>query len=204
MSEQQSPFEQLGVTEDASFEEIQDAKRRLNQEHSGDSKVIETVEAAYDAIIMERLRLRQEGKIKVPERIRFPERTVEPPPTSPLEHSNSSPPWLQGLLDTPSRADLLLSSGIFIGLVLLTLLVPNSEARSLSLLLPLGFGACGFLLTRKERRFGRSLLLSGIALAVGIGLGAVLSPIAGRGMEEAHFISLVSFFFLWLVSSFMR
>ncbi|HEY9891193.1 MAG TPA: CPP1-like family protein, partial [Candidatus Sericytochromatia bacterium] len=70
----QNPYEKLGVTEDASFDEIQDAKGRLLQQHRGDQKLIESVEAAYDAIIMDRLRMRQEGKIKVPERIRFPEK----------------------------------------------------------------------------------------------------------------------------------
>jgi DnaJ-class molecular chaperone with C-terminal Zn finger domain len=70
----QSHYQQLGITEDASFEEIQAAKERLKQKNSNDQKVIENIEAAYDAILMDRLRLRQEGKIKVPERIRFPER----------------------------------------------------------------------------------------------------------------------------------
>ena len=62
----QNPYEKLGVTEDASFDEIQDAKGRLMQQHRGDQKLVESVEAAYDAIIMDRLRMRQEGKIKVP------------------------------------------------------------------------------------------------------------------------------------------
>jgi hypothetical protein len=73
MSEQ-SPYEKLGVSEEASFDEIQDVRNRLLQQYSGDSKRVEVIEAAYDAILMDRLRMRQEGKIKVPERIRFPER----------------------------------------------------------------------------------------------------------------------------------
>ena len=79
MSEQ-NPYEQLGVTENSSFEEIQAAKKRLFEQHGNDSTVLETVEIAYDTIIMDRLRLRQEGKIKVPEKIRFPERNVEKKP----------------------------------------------------------------------------------------------------------------------------
>ena len=65
MSEQ-NPYEQLGVTENSSFEEIQAAKKRLYDRHGNDSTVLEEVEIAYDSIIMDRLRLRQEGKIKVP------------------------------------------------------------------------------------------------------------------------------------------
>ncbi|NEP25885.1 CPP1-like family protein, partial [Moorena sp. SIO3I6] len=63
-----NPYDQLGVTEEASFDEIQDAKGRLMQKHRGNQKLLDTVEAAYDAIIMDRLRMRQEGKIKVPDR----------------------------------------------------------------------------------------------------------------------------------------
>ena len=82
MSEQ-SPYEKLGVSETASFEEIQAAKNRLTQEYSNDVKTVEDIEAAYDSIIMERLKLRQEGRIKVPDRIRFAERQRETPPPPP-------------------------------------------------------------------------------------------------------------------------
>ncbi|NES69281.1 MAG: molecular chaperone DnaJ, partial [Okeania sp. SIO2D1] len=44
-----SNYQQLGLTEDASFDEIQAAKERLKQQHSGDQKVIENIEAAYDS-----------------------------------------------------------------------------------------------------------------------------------------------------------
>ncbi len=77
----QNPYEKLGVTENATFDEIQDARNHLLQQYSGDPKRLETVEAAYDAILMDRLRMRQDGKIKVPEGIRFAERLSQPAPT---------------------------------------------------------------------------------------------------------------------------
>jgi len=64
MSEQ-NPYEQLGVTEESSFEEIQEAKQRLVQQYQNDSKIVELIEAAYDSVLMDRLRMRQEGRIKV-------------------------------------------------------------------------------------------------------------------------------------------
>lgn len=203
MSEQ-TPYERLGVSESASFEEIQNARQRLSRQLAGDSRELELVEAAYDSIIMERLRLRQEGKIKVPERIRFPERTVEPPPASPLETPSNSPAWLQDLLDAPSRTDVLLSSSSFLLLGGLTLTVPDANAQALTLLLPLGFVVGAYLLWRKERRFGRSLAIALVALLVGVAVGTLLAPVVANGMEPAHFESLVAFFFLWLFSSFLR
>ena len=62
MSEQ-NPYEQLGVTENSSFEEIQAAKKRLFEQYGNDSAVLETVEIAYDSIIMDRLR--REFKVEV-------------------------------------------------------------------------------------------------------------------------------------------
>jgi len=44
----------------------------LLQQYSGDPKRLEAVEARYN---LERLRMRQDGKIKVPEGIRFAERS---------------------------------------------------------------------------------------------------------------------------------
>jgi phosphoheptose isomerase len=42
MSEQ-NPYEQLGVTEESSFEEIQEAKQRLVQQYQNDSKIVESI-----------------------------------------------------------------------------------------------------------------------------------------------------------------
>ena len=41
-----NPYAELGDAEDASFEQIQDAKNRLMREHKDDSAVLESVEAA--------------------------------------------------------------------------------------------------------------------------------------------------------------
>ncbi|MCG8365097.1 MAG: CPP1-like family protein, partial [Pseudanabaenales cyanobacterium] len=120
----QNAYDKLGLTESSSFEDIQAARDRLVKESSGDRKQTETIEAAYDAILMERLRLRQEGKIKVPDRIRFPEKAAVPPSTPLPTSTQLSPGWLQGLLDTPSRDDIIWPSIIFSGLALLALFAP--------------------------------------------------------------------------------
>jgi len=199
MSEQ-NPYEQLGVTEDASFEEIQEAKTRLTKEYENDQRRKEAVEEAYDAVIMDRLRLRQEGKIKVPERIRFPERSKPPKPNPQQINQASSPAWLQRLLDTPSRNDLLISSGLFVLFVAITLFYSSSA----SLILALGFAATAYLLNRKENRLGRALLISLASLLIGVGLGALLAPIVTSGMPSEQFTALSSLFLFWLASSFLR
>ena len=207
MSEQ-NPYEQLGVTENSSFEEIQAAKKRLYEQHGNDSAVLESVEIAYDSIIMDRLRLRQEGKIKVPEKIRFPERN-EKFLKAPQIARNDSPDWLQELIDTPSQADILWPTGIFLTLSAIAVFSQNTGASILPMLMALGFIANIYFLHRKEGRSGRAFLISFITLFVGIALGTGLSNLLlGQGgvtvLGGDQFASAVTFCLFWLVSCFLR
>ncbi|MCX5937994.1 MAG: hypothetical protein NTW02_07290, partial [Cyanobium sp. LacPavin_0920_WC12_MAG_62_9] len=59
----QGPYERLGITADASFDEVQSAKRSRLLEVAGDTMASSKVEAAYDAVLMERLKERQQGKV---------------------------------------------------------------------------------------------------------------------------------------------
>ena len=208
MSEQNA-YEQLGVGENASFEEIQDAKKRLTQQYGSDSKKVESVEAAYDAIIMDRLRLRQEGKIKVPERIRFPERAPEAPPNpTPMKQSYSST-WLQQFIDNPSQADILLPTGIFLVLASIAVIAQTPDTSLLPLLMALGFMANIYFLNRKEGRFGRAFLMSLVALFLGIGLGSgvaqlMISADGGEALAVEKLSSTITFCLFWLTSCFLR
>lgn len=209
MSEK-NPYEQLGVSENATFEEIQAAKKRLYEQHGNDSTVLESVETAYDSIIMDRLRLRQEGKIKVPEKIRFPERTVEKSSFNipPLVNNNSSA-WLQQFIDNPSQADIWLPTGIFLLLAAIAVFSQNSEASMLPLLMALGFMSSIYFLNRKEGRFGRALLITLVTLFLGIGLGSVIANLlVGQNgitiLGGEQFAAAVTFCLFWLVSCFLR
>ena len=201
MSEQ-NPYDQLGVTEDSSFDEIQEARDHLVSVHDGDRKQVETIEAAYDAILMDRLRMRQEGKIKVPDRIRFPEKLTQAPPSAAPAPTDQAPAWLQQLIDTPSRADIVWPAGLFIGLSALSISAP-------ALALAVGVGVSLYFLNRKEKKFGRAILLTLIGLIIGIVVGLQIDSlfplqIATIGLEAESFAAIVTFFILWLVSSFLR
>ena len=202
MSDQHN-YATLGVGENASFEEIKAAKERLLAEHQADRKQVEAIEAAYDAILMDRLRLRQEGKIKVPDRIRFPERTVEPAPNATPASPKQAPSWLQRLIDTPSQADVLMPAGVFTVLSFLSfVLVP-------SLTLAFGVGFSLYFLNRKENKFGRAVLLTLAGLIVGVLIGLQLGQVLAAllnapGASVEAFASLFTFFLLWLITSFLR
>lgn len=208
MSEQ-SPYEQLGVAENASFEEIQNAKKRLTQEHQNDPKTVQMIESAYDLIIMDRLRMRQEGKIKVPDRIRFPEKSQEIISNSTPETSGNGSSWLTSLLDNPSVPEILWPGVLFLILAVITIFAQTDTGSPLSLLLAIGFGANIYFLNRKEKLFWRSFLISFIALCLGLGGGyalanLVITPQTGIIFNQEQFASLFTFCLFWLISSFIR
>ena len=199
----QSHYQQLGLTEDASFEEIQAAKEHLKQKHGDDQKVMENIEAAYDAILMDRLRLRQEGKIKVPEGIRYPEKQPKKAPnTSNFRPINQTPVWVQNLIDTPSQADILWPTGIYVVLGAISIYSGN-ESSSLQLTLALAVGSCLYFINRKENKFGRAVLLTVGGLVFGLILGGILTSLA-TGLTAEVFITLVTFLVLWMISCFLR
>ncbi len=197
-----SHYEKLGVGETSSFEEIQDARNRLLQEQGGDRRQTEAIESAYDAILMDRLRKRQEGKIKVPDRIRFPEKLVEPPPDFTPAPAKKASAWLQRFVDTPSRNDILMPAGLFLGASLLSLSSPPVA-------LALGVGFSFYFLNRKENKFGRAFLLTLVGLVVGVLMGLWFAELLGSQLGAIQLdpntvAALVTFIVLWLISSFLR
>ena len=206
MSEQ-NPYEQLGVTEESSFEEIQEAKQRLVQQYQNDSKIVELIESAYDSVLMDRLRMRQEGRIKVPDRIRFPERLTIPVESKPVT-SSKSPNWWRSSMDTPSAQDIGVPAVIYACLGAITLLVPDPSGSLLPLLLAFGVFVNIYFFNRKEKRFGRALLFTLAGLVLGVALGAGLASLAAKAdlniFGDRPIYALVTFLIFWVISSFFR
>lgn len=203
MSEQ-NPYDQLGVSEGASFDEIQSARNRLCAELKGDAEQVKQIEAAYDAVLMDRLKMRQEGRIKVPDGIRFAERQVESPPNSPKTVAKQRPAWLDGLIDTPSQADIWMPAGV---MAVLTAIAYFTPAVQLTLIL--GVGSAFYFLYRKEQKLGRTVLLSFTGLLVGLLLGGLVyglvsTQLLALAIDTDVFASAFTFLVLWLISSFLR
>jgi hypothetical protein len=205
----QNPYEKLGVSEDASFDEIQDARNRQLEQYNGDAKSIELIEVAYDAILMDRLRMRQEGKIKVPERIRFPELRVQSPAKETPNPPQQSPAWLQRMRDQPSPRDILLPGAWYLGLSSMSLLTPSPGGQVLQLALVLGVGVSIYFLKRKEDKFGRAVLLTLVGLIVGLIAGGLIAnwllpQINLAQISSDQFSTVLTFILLWLITSFLR
>lgn len=206
---EQSPYDRLGVTEDATFDEIQEARTRLVQQCSDAPELLEAVEAAYDAILMERLRLRQEGKIKVPEGIRFAESLTQSAPKNTPAPVSQPPSWLQQLQDKPSLKEVLLPGILFLGLSSISIFYTAAGTQLLQVVLIIGVGFSLYFLNRKEQKFGRAVLLTAMGLITGlIGGGLVGSLLQAQiqsiQLTAEQFSTVLTFILLWLVTSFLR
>ena len=208
-------YETLGLDENSSFEEIQGARNRLLKEHNGDRKQSEAVETAYDAILMDRLRLRQEGKIKVPDRIRFPERPAETSPQPLSLSTQQAPDWAQQFLDNPSQNEVLWPAIAFSCVALLGLLSSSNDPSTASLptlALTLGTGFCFYFLLRKENKFFRTLGLTFLGLIVGVAVGSLLyglivPPLDNLGIgsiSKDGFDVIMTSIVFWVMSCFLR
>ncbi|MFK8183670.1 MAG: CPP1-like family protein [Phormidesmis sp.] len=214
MSEQNVHYETLGLTEASSFEEVQSARKRLVADYEDSPQKKETVEAAYDAILMERLRLRQEGKIKVPDRIRFAEKQAKPTVSSSpgigLPEGGGSQ-WFSDLIDQPeSSSELLWPSIVFGALAGISWLVASPDSLGASTALGIGMMCAIYFLNKKTRKLWRSLGLTSAALFVGLGLGLIVVQVLssqGTTLDDAQVSSLatsITLLVLWFVTGFLR
>ena len=204
-----NPYEKLGLKQDATFDQIQEARNRLATQYNGDSQHLNMVEEAYDAILMERLRMRQEGKIKVPEGIKFAERISQAPQKPSQSPKMQAPSWLEKLRDRPSPKDILLPGGLFLSLSGLSVVYPTVGAQLLQVVLMVGVCLSIYFIRRKEQNFSRAILLTGAGLIVGLVVGGLLaslliSPLNQINIQAEQFSTVVTFIVLWLVSSFLR
>ncbi|NJK59846.1 MAG: molecular chaperone DnaJ [Oscillatoriales cyanobacterium SM2_1_8] len=198
-----TPYELLGVSDVASFEEIRDARDRLLKACEGDDTQLEAIEAAYDGILMDRLRARKEGRVAVPDRIRFPEKNGLPvaPPVPSLPQS--APNWLRDALDRPDPQSLAVSIAVFAGLGTFAILAPQGISTWLSL----AFFFAVFWLNRKQKKLGRAFLLVFLSFVVGVTLALSLQTWAATPFAGGVFPNPPSTFLIltvmWLVAAFL-
>ncbi|WP_309744424.1 CPP1-like family protein [Chamaesiphon sp. OTE_20_metabat_361] len=206
---QQNPYEQLGVAQDATFEEIQAAKQRVIAQVGSDRQLQDNVEAAYDAILMERLKLRQQGKIKVPDGIRFPEKLPNVVPKFTSLSGPNSPSWVRDTFERPDRSQILTTSGVYAAL-LAAILVPTIASSALPTIIAFGIGFCLYFVNQKQRRFKRAVLGSLTAAIVGTAIAAVMVNYLHMpteqliGIHGEVFAGVLVLVMLWAVSSFTK
>jgi hypothetical protein len=179
-AEPSGPYERLGVAADASFDEVQAAKLARLDEVGDDSMARSRIEAAYDSVLMERLKARQQGRVSTAAKTASQREQVAPPP--PRLAVPSLPQLQLPRMAAPRLAlpGLALASGRELWfplasagvLLLLLLLVPNFPA---DLVLALATAMAVINLQWRHRRFLAAVGWGFGLLCLGLLLGAILT-----------------------------
>lgn len=205
-----NPYELLGVPESASFEEIQAVRDRLLQASADDSRKASQIEAAYDSVLMQRLKLRQEGKIKVPDGIRFAEKT---PTAQPKLAMPNLPDGLSAnrIFSLPAVTEIVIPTVAAIALGASAALAPRPDVFQLVALAATA-GAM-FITYQKERNLLRTVLVGFGGLIAGYMFGLLIfsvipaefrAMIPGGLLSADVFVTWCVCLVLWLLSLFIK
>ncbi len=213
----EDPYAVLGLAHGASFDSIQEAKKKKINEAAGDAKSIARIEACYDALLMESLKDRQLGKISsaAENASQKEEKTLETGSGSlitRLKNLNSesvSGPVkrLWPTLVLPDGQGLIIR--LLLGfLALLLLLVSSSDNSELIL----SFSTIGVFISqsRRGRRILPSLGWSVVLLSTGLIIGGFLAngtssdPSFATIISSAQLEALPALLLLWAGALFLE
>ena len=173
------PYQKLGVAHDASFDDVQQARQSRLDEVGDDPMERARVEAAYDAVLMDRLKERQQGRLSSAARTASQKEQTAAVERSVLPSLRSTPSFPLPKLASPSMAALpnvtmaqgqerlfpLAAHGL---LLVLLLALPQASG---AMLLALASLATLFNLLRRQVKFGRALGWTLVLLLVGLLIG---------------------------------
>ena len=215
------PFALLGLSRDAGFEQVQAAKARCLAEVSGDDQARAKIEAAYDAVLMARLRDRQQGQVSAAaatasEREAMAGSMPAPPAQAPMGNvlsnlrnklpdpsqslSGLKPDW--ALVEGQGRSVRLIAGIIGIALLLIS-------AGTIQLVLALATIGVFLSQVRRGRRplasLGWTLLVLSVGLAAGSLLNLALSPTAVEqlALSPLQIQALPAALLLWAAALFL-
>eukprot|EP00899_Mesostigma_viride_P020349 jgi/Mesvir1/28315/Mv04835-RA.1 len=160
---ERDPYRKLGVNADASSEEIQEARNYLISQHGWDAASRESIEAAYDRIISEKLKVRAKGKIN----LRGKEKKGEVAPNPWVEKFNA-------MRDKPSRNLILQRAFLYAFFAVWS--VVQAAASGPAFQVAISFVLCVYLLHSKNtgKTVPQYLGVSFVALLVGWLLGTLI------------------------------
>jgi len=190
------PFKRLGVPPDASTEEIREAKNYLSEQYHSHEKSRESIEAAYEKIIMESYRARKASKINLKSNLK--------------KKVDESPPWIRALLnmvDVPKKEVIGQRAALFFLLGVWSVFNPAEGGPAFQVAVSLA--ACVYFINDRLKSLGRAFVLGLGALAVGWIFGSVLIPVVPsmlipRTWSLELTTALISYVFLWFSCTFLK
>ncbi|KAK7388805.1 hypothetical protein VNO78_23632 [Psophocarpus tetragonolobus] len=190
------PYRRLGISPDAAEEEIWGSRNFLLQQYAGHERSEESIEAAFEKLLMASFVLRRKTKINLKSKLK---KKVE-----------ESPPWVKNLLNfvelPPTEIILrrLFLFGFMGGWSIM-----NSAETGPAFQVAISLAACIYFLNEKTKSLGRAFMIGFGALVAGWVSGSVLVPnIPAMLLRPTWTLelltSLVVYLFLFIACTFLK
>ncbi|KAK4252578.1 hypothetical protein QN277_014561 [Acacia crassicarpa] len=190
------PYRRLGISRDASEEEIWGSRQFLLQQYAGHERSEESIEAAFEKILMASFRQRKKTKINLKSRLK---KKVE-----------ESPPWVQNLLNYVELppTDVILRR-LFLFAFMGGWSIMNSAESGPAFQVAISLAACVYFLNEKTKSLGRAFIIGFGALVAGWVSGSLVVPDIPSTLLPPTWTlelltSLVAYLFLFLSCTFLK
>ncbi|XP_010493415.1 PREDICTED: protein CHAPERONE-LIKE PROTEIN OF POR1, chloroplastic [Camelina sativa] len=190
------PYKRLGVSPYASEEEIWASRNFLLQQYAGHERSEESIEGAFEKLLMSSFIKRKKTKINLKTRLK--------------KKVDESPPWLKALLDFVEMPPM---DTIFRRLFLFAFMggwsIMNSAEGGPAFQVAVSLAACIYFLNEKTKSLGRACLIGIGALAAGWFCGSLIIPMIPTLLLHPTWTlelltSLVAYVFLFLSCTFLK
>ncbi|CAL1354607.1 unnamed protein product [Linum trigynum] len=190
------PYKRLGVSPYADEEEVWGARNFLLEQYSGHEGSEESIEAAFERLLMTSFKQRRKTKINLKTRLK--------------KQVDESPAWVKNLL---SFVELPPMDIIFRRLFLFAFMggwsIMNSAEGGPAFQVAVSLAACIYFLNEKTKSLGRAFVIGLGALATGWVCGSILVPIIPTVVLHHTWTlelmtSLVAYCFLFLGCTFLK
>ncbi|GMH17092.1 hypothetical protein Nepgr_018933 [Nepenthes gracilis] len=157
------PYKRLGISQYASEEEIWGSRNFLVQQYAGDERSVESIESAFEKLLMKSFRERKKTKINLKTRLK---KKVE-----------ESPPWVKNLLNfVEVPPTIIILRRLFLFAFMAGWSIMNSAEGGPAFQVAVSLGACIYFLNDKTKSLGRAFMMGFGSLLAGWVCGACLGP----------------------------
>ncbi|OAY50202.1 protein CHAPERONE-LIKE PROTEIN OF POR1, chloroplastic [Manihot esculenta] len=190
------PYRRLGISPYASEEEIWSSRNFLLEQYAGHERSEESIEAAFEKLLMTSFRERKKTKINLKTRLK---KKVE-----------ESPPWIKNLLNFVELPPV---EVIFRRLFLFAFMggwsVMNSAEGGPAFQVAVSLAACIYFLNEKTNNLGRAFVIGLGSLAAGWVCGSIFVPMIPTVLIHPTWTlelltSLVAYVFLFVACTFLK